>query len=165
MCQHLLDQTIQDVLTLRIQTHLYLWKECNYRSLRRQKIVITIISAICRQIRCEPDSFWSGNDPHADCQCAWQNLTIAQGSFTWPSFTWIDDYAKDGGPEVVWHLCSFYQDPLRSKLSCLVSYTAKIHRTTSNGFTESLLSIWNQSDIKSQSYWTCFTIKERKGSR
>ena len=26
----------------------------------------------------------------------------------------IDDYAKDGGPEVVWHLCSFYQDPLRS---------------------------------------------------
>ena len=26
----------------------------------------------------------------------------------------IDDYAKDGGPEVVWQLCSFYQDPLRS---------------------------------------------------
>ena len=26
----------------------------------------------------------------------------------------IDDYAKDGGPEVVWHLCSFYQEPLRS---------------------------------------------------
>ena len=26
----------------------------------------------------------------------------------------IDDYAKDGGPEVAWHLCSFYQDPLRS---------------------------------------------------
>ena len=26
----------------------------------------------------------------------------------------IDNYAKDGGPEVVWHLCSFYQDPLRS---------------------------------------------------
>ena len=26
----------------------------------------------------------------------------------------IDDYAKDGGLEVVWHLCSFYQDPLRS---------------------------------------------------
>ena len=22
-----------------------------------------------------------------------------------------DDYAKDGGPEVVCHLCSFYQDP------------------------------------------------------
>ena len=20
----------------------------------------------------------------------------------------IDDYAEDGGPEVVWHLCSFY---------------------------------------------------------
>ena len=26
----------------------------------------------------------------------------------------IDDYAQDGRPEVVWHLCSFYQDPLRS---------------------------------------------------
>ena len=27
----------------------------------------------------------------------------------------IDDYAKDGEPEwSVWHLCSFYQDPLRS---------------------------------------------------
>ena len=26
----------------------------------------------------------------------------------------IDDYAKDEGPEVVWHLGSFYQDPLRS---------------------------------------------------
>ena len=26
----------------------------------------------------------------------------------------IDDYAKDGGPEMVWHLRSFYQDPLRS---------------------------------------------------
>ena len=26
----------------------------------------------------------------------------------------IDDYDKDGGPEMVWHLCSFYQDPLRS---------------------------------------------------
>ena len=26
----------------------------------------------------------------------------------------VDDFAKDGGPEVVWHLCSFYQDPLRS---------------------------------------------------
>ena len=26
----------------------------------------------------------------------------------------IDDYAKDGGPDVVWHLCGFYQDPLRS---------------------------------------------------
>ena len=25
----------------------------------------------------------------------------------------IDDYAKDGGPEVTWHLCSFYQDPLQ----------------------------------------------------
>ena len=25
----------------------------------------------------------------------------------------IDDYAKYGGPEVVWHLCSFYQDPLQ----------------------------------------------------
>ena len=25
----------------------------------------------------------------------------------------IDEYAKDVGPEVVWHLCSFYQDPLR----------------------------------------------------
>ena len=26
----------------------------------------------------------------------------------------LDDYAKDGGPEVVCHLCSFYLDPLRS---------------------------------------------------
>ena len=26
----------------------------------------------------------------------------------------IDDYAKDGVPEVVRHLCSLYQDPLRS---------------------------------------------------
>ena len=26
----------------------------------------------------------------------------------------MHDYAKDGVPEVVWHLCSFYQDPLRS---------------------------------------------------
>ena len=26
----------------------------------------------------------------------------------------IDDYAKDGRPQVVWHLCSFNQDPLRS---------------------------------------------------
>ena len=26
----------------------------------------------------------------------------------------IDDDAKDGWSEVVWHLCSFYQDPLRS---------------------------------------------------
>ena len=23
----------------------------------------------------------------------------------------IDDYAEDGGPEVVWHLRNFYQDP------------------------------------------------------
>ena len=26
----------------------------------------------------------------------------------------IDDYTKDSGPEVVGHLCSFYQDPLQS---------------------------------------------------
>ena len=26
----------------------------------------------------------------------------------------INDYANDGGPEVVWHLCSFYQGPLLS---------------------------------------------------
>ena len=26
----------------------------------------------------------------------------------------IDDYAKEGRPEAVWHLCSFYRDPLRS---------------------------------------------------
>ena len=26
----------------------------------------------------------------------------------------VDDYAKDGGPEVVWLLCSFYHEPLRS---------------------------------------------------
>ena len=26
----------------------------------------------------------------------------------------IDDYAKNGGPGEVWHLCSFYQDPLQS---------------------------------------------------
>ena len=26
----------------------------------------------------------------------------------------IDDYAKDGRPEVVWLLCSFYREPLRS---------------------------------------------------
>ena len=25
----------------------------------------------------------------------------------------VDDYAKDGGPRAVCHLCSFYQDPLR----------------------------------------------------
>ena len=31
-----------------------------------------------------------------------------------PQLLSIDDYAKNGGPEVVWHLCSFYQDPLRS---------------------------------------------------
>ena len=28
----------------------------------------------------------------------------------------MDDYAKDGGPGVVWHLCSFYRDPLRSSI-------------------------------------------------
>ena len=28
----------------------------------------------------------------------------------------------------------------------------------------SQFSIWNQSDVKSQSYWTSFTIKENKGS-
>ena len=26
----------------------------------------------------------------------------------------IDDDAKDGGPEMAWHLCSFYQDILLS---------------------------------------------------
>ena len=26
----------------------------------------------------------------------------------------IDDYAKDGGPGVVWLSCSFYRGPLRS---------------------------------------------------
>ena len=25
----------------------------------------------------------------------------------------VDNYAKDGGPGEVWHLCSFYRDPLR----------------------------------------------------
>ena len=47
----------------------------------------------------------------------------------------IDDNAKDGGPEVIWQLCSFYQDPLQSLLLCLVSYKPNIHRTASNGFT------------------------------
>ena len=28
--------------------------------------------------------------------------------------TELDDYIKDGGPEVVWHLCGFYQHPLQS---------------------------------------------------
>ena len=27
--------------------------------------------------------------------------------FAVPSPNLIDDYAKDGGPEMVWHLCSF----------------------------------------------------------
>ena len=31
-------------------------------------------------------------------------------------FKVTDDYAKDDGPEVVWYLCGFYQDPLRSYL-------------------------------------------------
>ena len=80
-----------------------------------------------------------------------------------PQKVTIDHYAKDGGPEVLWHLCSFYQDPLRSYLLCLVSYKAKIHRTASNGFTESLSSIWDQSYVKSQSYSSSFTIKEAQG--
>ena len=28
----------------------------------------------------------------------------------------IDNYAKDGGPGVVWLLCSFYREPLRFSL-------------------------------------------------
>ena len=39
--------------------------------------------------------------------------------FKWTVYVWfsvgtIDNYAKDGGPEEVLYLCSFYQDPLRS---------------------------------------------------
>ena len=36
----------------------------------------------------------------------------------------IDDYAKDGGPGKVWLICSFYHDPLRPCLFCLVRYKA-----------------------------------------
>ena len=41
-------------------------------------------------------------------------------------------------------------------------FKAKIHRTASNGFTESPSSIWNQSDVKSQSYWTFLQLKSAK---
>ena len=33
---------------------------------------------------------------------------------SFPSYFSMDDYAKDGGPGVVWPLCSFYREPLRS---------------------------------------------------
>ena len=45
----------------------------------------------------------------------WDNLaSIYFVAVSFISFMSKDDYAKDGGPEVVWHLCGFYQDPLRS---------------------------------------------------
>ena len=33
----------------------------------------------------------------------------------------IDDYAKDGGPGEVWHLCSFYHESLRTWVKTIVN--------------------------------------------
>ena len=62
----------------------------------------------------------------------------------------VDDYAKDGGSEVVWHLCSF------TKILCgrnfCVWYVTKIKCTRQLQMASlSLSSIW-KSDVKSQSY-------------
>ena len=36
----------------------------------------------------------------------------------------VDDYAKDGGLRVVWLVCSFYREPLRSLIVKEVNYFA-----------------------------------------
>ena len=41
----------------------------------------------------------------------------------------IDDYAKDGGPEAVWHLCSFYDEHLRPWIKTNINKFAISSRT------------------------------------
>ena len=53
--------------------------------------------------------------------------------------------------------------PQQCFLVCAYLYKAKIHRTASNDFTESLSSIWSQSDVKSRSYFTFLQLKSTKG--
>ena len=60
----------------------------------------------------------------------------------------IDDYANDGGPGVVCLLCSFYHDPLRSKLFYLVRYATHIHRSASDSFSEYVQVISKPYDLK-----------------
>ena len=41
----------------------------------------------------------------------------------------IDDYAKDGRPEMVWHLCSFYQESLRTWIKTVLNKFAISNHT------------------------------------
>ena len=55
---------------------------------------------------------------------------------------------KDVGPGVVCPSCSFYHDPLRYSLFCLVRYKAHIHKLGSNNFSEPVRLILEPHDLK-----------------
>ena len=59
--------------------------------------------------------------------------------------TVIDDYVKDGGPEAVRPLCSFYHDPLPYYL---VKYEAHICKLSSSSFSKTVYLISKQYDLK-----------------
>ena len=53
-------------------------------------------------------------DPLKTVLLIWRHMASFTKVVPCPSkLSTIDDYAKDGGPGEVRHLCSFYQDPLR----------------------------------------------------
>ena len=60
----------------------------------------------------------------------------------------MDNFAKDGGPDVVFPSCSFYHGSLRDYLFCLIKYKARIHKLDSNSFSEPEHLISKPNDLK-----------------
>ena len=59
----------------------------------------------------------------------------------------IDDYAKDGVPREVWHLCSFYRQPLRTWIETNVDKFAISSHTAFKLDKQALRSYLNMSQI------------------